>query len=120
MYVAKEMHLSRPRVQRLCEQFWLSNKLPAICFGANRYVQSIMPANAKRDFRFGILERRQRIARVALATRVLVTELLGSWSAFHKYHQRIDRLAGAFASINAGFAEKVSSAYGFATDYEVV
>ena len=84
MYVSKEMHISRPMVQRLCVQFWLSNKLPAICFGANRYVQSIMPASAKRDFRFGILERQQRIARVALATGVPVIELLGSWSVFHK------------------------------------
>lgn len=120
MYVAKEMHLSRPAVQMLCEQFWLSNKLPAICFGANRYVQSIMPATAKRDFRFGILERQQRIARVALATGVPVAELLGSWSAFNKQHQRIDRLSGAFASINAGLAEKVAREYGFATDYEEV
>lgn len=120
MFVAKEMHLSRPMVQRLCEQFWLSNKLPAICFGANRYVQSIMPAKAKRDFRFGILERQQRIARVAMATGVPVTELLGSWSAFTKHHQRIDRLSGAFASINAGLAESVAREYGFATDFEEV
>lgn len=120
VFVAKEMHLSRPMVQRLCEQFWLSNKLPAICFGANRYVQSIMPAKAKRDFRFGILERQQRIARVAMATGVPVTELLGSWSAFTKHHQRIDRLAGAFASINAGLAESVAREYGFATDFEEV
>lgn len=117
MYVAKEMHISRPMVQRLCEQFWLSNKLPAICFGANRYVQSIMPANAKRDFRFGILERQQRIARVAMATGVPVIELLGSWSAFTKQHQRIDRLSGAFAKINTGLAEKVARDYGFATDF---
>ena len=117
MYVSKEMHLSRPMVQRLCEQFWLSNKLPAICFGANRYVQSIMPASAKRDFRFGILERQQRIARVALATGVPVIELLGSWSVFHKQHQQIDRLSGAFAKVNTKLADKVAREYGFATDF---
>lgn len=117
MYVSKEMHLSRPMVQRLCEQFWLSNKLPAICFGANRYVQSIMPGSAKRDFRFGILERQQRIARVALATGVPVIELLGSWSVFHKQHQQIDRLSGAFAKVNTKLADKVAREYGFATDF---
>lgn len=120
IYVAKEVHLGRPMVQRLCEQFWLSNKLPAICFGANRYVQSIMPASAKREFRFGILERQQRIARVAISTGVPVIELLGSWAGFHKLHQRIDRLSSAFAIINAGLAEKVAREYGFANDFEGV
>ena len=120
MYVASEMHLSRTTVQRLCEQFWLSNKLPAICFGSNRYVQSIMPAKAKREFRFGVLERQQRIARVALETGVPVIELLGSWSAFHRIHQRIDRLSGAFAMINAGLAEKVAREHRFAVDFDQV
>jgi RNA polymerase sigma factor (sigma-70 family) len=120
MFVADEMHLSRHTVQRICEQFWLSNKLPAICFGSNRYVQSIMPAKAKRDFRFGILERQQRIAKVALATGVPVIELLGSWSSFHKQHQRIDRLCGAFAMFNAGLAEKVAREHSFATDFDQV
>ncbi|BAW27050.1 sigma factor [Pseudomonas putida] len=120
MYVASEMHLSRTTVQRLCEQFWLSNKLPAICFGSNRYVQSIMPAKAKREFRFGVLERQQRIARVALETGVPVIELLASWSAFHRIHQRIDRLSGAFAMINAGLAEKVAREHRFAADFDQV
>lgn len=120
MFVSKEMHIGRPMVQRLCEQFWLSNKLPAICFGANRYVQSIMPANAKREFRFGILERQQRIARIAISTGVPVIELLGSWSAFHRQHQRIDRLSGAFATTNTGLAEKVARDYGFSNDFEEV
>lgn len=120
LYVADEMHLARPTVQRLCEQFWLSNKLPAICFGANRYVQAIMPANAKREFRFGVLERQQRIANVALETGVPVVELLASWSAFHKCHQRIDRLSGAFAMINAGLAEKVAYEHNFAADFDQV
>jgi len=120
MYIADEMHLSRPMVQGLCEQFWLSNKLPAICFGANRYVQAIMPAKAKRDFRFGILERQQRIARVALATGVPVVELLASWSAFHKQYQRMDRLSGSFAMINAGLAEKVAYEHSFAADFDQV
>ncbi|MEX6780304.1 sigma factor [Pseudomonas aeruginosa] len=120
MYVASEMHLSRTTVQRLCEQFWLSNKLPAICFGSNRYMQSIMPAKAKREFRFGVLERQQRIARVALETGVPVIELLGSWSAFHRIHQRIDRFSGAFAMINAGLAEKVAREHRFAADFDQV
>lgn len=120
MYVASEMHLSRTTVQRLCEQFWLSNKLPAICFGSNRYMQSIMPAKAKREFRFGVLERQQRIAKVALETGVPVIELLGSWSAFHRIHQRIDRFSGAFAMINAGLAEKVAREHRFAADFDQV
>lgn len=120
IYVASEMHLSRTTVQRLCDQFWLSSKLPAICFGSNRYIQSIMPAKAKREFRFGVLERQQRIARVALATGVPVVELLGSWSAFHRIHQRIDRLSGAFAMINAGLAEKVAREHRFAADFDQV
>jgi len=120
MYVADEMHLSRPTVQHLCNQFWLSNKLPAICFRANRYVQAIMPAKAKRDFRFSVLERQQRIAKVALSTGVPVTELLASWSAFHKHHQRIDRLSGSFAMINAGLAEKVAREHSFAVDFDQV
>lgn len=120
LYVADEMHLARPTVHSLCEQFWLSNKLPAICFGANRYVQAIMPAKAKRAFRFGVLERQQRIANVALATGVPVVELLASWSAFHKCHQRIDRLSGTFAMINAGLAEKVAYEHNFASDFDQV
>lgn len=119
-YAAKEMHLSRPRVQLLCEPFWLSNKLPAICFGANRYVQSIMPAKAKREFRFGILERQQRIAKVAIATGVPIGELLESWSSFYKLHQRIDRLSGVFADHNTGLAEKVARDYQGAQDFDDV
>lgn len=119
-FVAEEMHLAKPTALKVCEQFWLSNKLPAICFGANRYVQSIMPAKAKRDFRFGILERQQRIAKVALASSVPVIELLASWSSFNKLNQRSDRLAGAFAMINAGLAEKVAREYHFATDFDQV
>lgn len=120
MYVAKEMHVSRPTVRQMCEPFWLSNKLPAICFGANRYVQSIMPAAAKREFRFGVLERQQRIARVAIATGVPVSELLASWSAFHQHHQRIDRLCSVFANFNKGLAEKVAREHRTAVDYEDV
>ena len=119
-YVASEIHLSRPTVQDVCRQFWLSNKLPAICFGANRYIQSIMPAKAKREFRFGVLERQQRIANVALASGVPVIELLGSWSNFTTHHQRSDRLVGSFAMVNAGLAEKVSRDYNFASDYDQV
>ncbi len=120
MFLATEMHLSKATVQRLCEQFWLSNKLPAICFGSNRYVQSIMPLKAKREFRIGVLERQQRIAKVAFSTGVPVTELLGSWSTFNKLHQRIDRLSGAFAMINAGLAEKVAREHRFASDFDQV
>lgn len=119
-FVAEEMHLSRPKAQGVCELFWLSNKLPAICFGANRYVQSIMPLKAKRDFRFGVLDRQQRIAKVALASGVPVAELLASWSSFFKVHQRIDRLSGAFAMVNTGLAEKVAREYSFATDFDQV
>ncbi|MFL1449316.1 sigma factor [Pseudomonas tritici] len=119
-YVATEMHLSRPTARGVCELFWLSNKLPAICFGSNRYVQSIMPVKAKRDFRFGILGRQQRIARVALASGVPVIELLGSWSSFFTLHQRLDRLTGAFAMLNTGLAEKTAREYNFATDNEQV
>lgn len=119
-FVADEMHLSRPKVQRLCEQFWLSNKLPAICYGANRYVQSIMPAKAKRDFRFAVLERQQRIANVALETGVPIVELLASWSTFQKCHQRLDRLSSAFASFNIRLADKVAYAHANASDLDDV
>lgn len=119
-FVAAEMHLSRPTVQGLCEQFWLSNKLPAICYGANRYVQSIMPAKAKREFRFAVLERQQRIANVALDSGVPIVELLASWSTFQKCHQRLDRLSGAFASFNIRLADKVAFAHSFASDFDEV
>lgn len=119
-FVADEMHLARPTVQRLCEQFWLSNKLPAICYGANRYVQSIMPARAKRDFRFAVLERQQRIANVALDTGVPIVELLASWSTFQRCHQRLDRLSGAFATFNVRLADKIAYAHAIAADIDEV
>ncbi|WP_178129914.1 sigma-70 family RNA polymerase sigma factor [Pseudomonas sp. MWU12-2323] len=119
-FVAEQMHLTRPSAQQVCEQFWLSNKLPAICFGSSRYIQTIMPAKAKREFRFGVLERQQRIAKVALASGVPVNELLWSWAVFNKQYQRSDRLAGAFAMFNAGLAEKVAREYGFADDFDQV
>jgi RNA polymerase sigma factor (sigma-70 family) len=119
-FVAKEMYLTRPCAQQVCEQFWLSNKLPAICFGSNRYIQAIMPTKAKRDFRFGVLERQQRIAKIALASGVPVSELLWSWSVFNKQFQRSDRLASTFAKFNEGLAEKVAREYRFADDFDQV
>ncbi|MCF5371325.1 sigma factor [Pseudomonas syringae] len=120
IFVAKEMHLSRPCAQQVCEQFWLSGKLPAICFNANRYIQAIMPAKAKREFRFGVLERQQRIAKVALSSGVPVVELLWSWSMFNKQFQKSDRLSSTFAMFNAGLAEKVAQQFRFATDFDQV
>jgi RNA polymerase primary sigma factor len=119
-FVSKEMYLTRPCAQKVCEQFWLSNKLPAICFSSNRYIQAIMPVLAKREFRFGVLERQQRIAKIALASGVPVSELLWSWSIFNKQFLRSDRLASTFAKFNEGLAEKVAREYRFADDFDQV
>lgn len=119
-YISNEMHISKPMARKVCEPYWLSNRLPAISVSANRYVQSLMPAKAKREFRLGIVERQQRIAKLALCSGVPVAELLACWSSFNINAQKMDRLAGTFAQMNTRLAEKIASQYRFASDFDQV
>lgn len=119
-YVSREMYLDRPAALDLCEQSWLSSKLPAQCLSANRYVYSIMPAAAKRDVRQGIMDRQQRLANVALSTGVPVAELLASWASFSKRDLQANRLASSFAEANRGLAESIARDYRCTDDFEDV
>lgn len=119
-FVADEVQISKPMARKVCEHYWLSSKLPAVSVSANRYIQALMPAKAKRDFRLGVIERQQRIARIALSSGVPVAELLVSWSDYHVTAQKMDRLAGTFAQMNIRLAEKVAAQYRFAADFDQV
>lgn len=119
-FVSTEMLIPKPASNQVCSEFLLSNKLPAVCLSANRYVQSLMPTSVKREFREGIVTRQNRIAKLAMTTGVPVAELIKSWSAFNIVAKRIDRMAGTFAQMNAGLVEKTASQYHFANDFDQV
>jgi RNA polymerase sigma factor (sigma-70 family) len=119
-FVAAEMHISKPTARKVCEQFWLSNKLSAISISSNRYVQSLMPSKAKRDFRLAIVQRQQQIANVALSSGVPVAQLLSSWSLFSRAALKKERMADTFAQMNTGLVTKIAFKYNFATDFDAV
>lgn len=118
--VSSEMHISKPAARKVCENYWLSGKLGSVALSSNRYVESIMPAKDKREFRMVVAQHQQFIAQVALRSSVPVTEVLASWSAFNVAGLKMDRMAGTFAQFNTRLAEKVASQYRFATDYDQV